>query len=241
MYKITILAFFSILFMACNSGKNDKTAVQQKDESGEEGWITLFDGHPLDSWHQYGQKSFTKRWKIADSVLFVDTSAKSDNMQGDLVSNDEYGNFDLKLEWKISKGGNSGILFYVHEDTTQFKQTFHSGPEMQIVDNEGHPDGKIKKHQAGDLYDMISCSSKMAKSIGEWNETEIRSLNGKLDFYLNGKHVVSTTMWDDNWNKMVAGSKFKAWPGFGTFKRGHIALQDHEDLVWFRNIRIKRL
>jgi hypothetical protein len=112
---------------------------------------------------------------------------------------------------------------------------------MQVVDNEGHPDGKIVKHQAGDLYDLIACSTKTVKPAGEWNEAEVKLQNGKLDLYLNGTNVVSTTMWDDNWNKMVKGSKFKEWPAFGTYKKGHIVLQDHGNMVSFRNIRIKTL
>jgi hypothetical protein len=112
---------------------------------------------------------------------------------------------------------------------------------MQVLDNDGHPDGKIIKHRAGDLYDLISCSKETVKSVGEWNDVEIKSLNGKLDFYLNGENVVSTSLWDDNWNKMIAGSKFKQWKGFGSFKKGKICLQDHDCGVWFRNIKIRKL
>ena len=99
----------------------------------------------------------------------------------------------------------------------------------------------ILKHRAGDLYDLISCSKETVKPALEWNQVEIKSVNGKLDFFLNGENVVSTTMWDDNWNKMIAASKFKQWPGFGTFKKGKICLQDHDCNVWFRNIKIKKL
>ena len=112
---------------------------------------------------------------------------------------------------------------------------------MQVLDNEGHPDGKIHKHRAGDLYDLIACSKETVKPHDEWNQVEIKLLNGKLDFFLNGENVVSTTMWDDNWNKMVANSKFKTMPGFAKFKKGGIDLQDHDCTVWYRNIMIKKL
>jgi Domain of Unknown Function (DUF1080) len=256
---VTLLMFLS----ACNNGSDsDKTEEKGKDSSTAktetvtatgaslsdqekaDGWQLLFDGQSTKGWHKYGGAPVGAAWKIADAVLYLDTSSKKDWQTangGDIVTDDEFENFDLKLQWKISPKGNSGVMFYVHEDTVKFKYTFESGPEMQVVDNEGHPDGKIIKHQAGDLYDMISCSKKTVKPVGEWNDVEIKSLNGKLDLYLNNEDVVSTTMWDNNWKKMVAGSKFKEWPGFGTFKKGGIALQDHGNMVSFRNIRIKKL
>lgn len=91
------------------------------------------------------------------------------------------------------------------------------------------------------MYDLISCSTLSVKPVGEWNDVEIKSSNGKLDLLLNGTNVVSTNLWDDSWKKLVAGSKFKEWPDFGTFKKGHIALQDHDYMVWFKNIMIKEL
>ena len=109
-------------------------------------------------------------------VFIPDTSSKKDWQTangGDIVTDEEFDNFDFKVEWKISPAGNSGLIFYVHEDTVKFKHSFESGPEMQIVDNDGHPDGKLIKHQAGDLYDLISCNKKTVKPISEWNQAEI--------------------------------------------------------------------
>jgi hypothetical protein len=110
-----------------------------------------------------------------------------------------------------------------------------------VLDNNGHPDGKIKKHRAGDLYDLISSSSEPVKPVGEWNQAEIKIDHAKLDLFLNGVNVVSTTLWDDNWNKLVAGSKFKSMPGFAKFHSGKIGLQDHGNEVWYRNVMIKKL
>lgn len=112
---------------------------------------------------------------------------------------------------------------------------------MQVLDNELHSDAKIHKHRAGDLYDLIASNKEMVKPAGEWNKAEIKSKDGQLKLFLNGTKVVSTTLWDENWKKLIAGSKFASMPGFGTFKSGKIALQDHGDEVWYRNIMIKKL
>ncbi|TDO19699.1 3-keto-disaccharide hydrolase [Pedobacter duraquae] len=193
----------------------------------------------IKGWHSYGQKTAGSGWREEKGVIHLDPKLKN-NDGGDLVTDKEYGNFELKLEWKVAPNANSGILFFVQE-TPEFKQTYSTGPEMQVLDNDGHPDGKINKHRAGDLYDLIKSSSEPVKAVGEWNKVVITSKNGKLEFTLNGVKIVSTTMWDDNWKALIAGSKFATWPGFGTFKKGRIALQDHGDEVWFRNISIKEL
>jgi hypothetical protein len=181
---------------------------------------------------------------VADGALYLDTTNKKDwqiEQGGDIVSDSAYDNFHLKLEWKIAKDGNSGIIFYIHEDTAKYEWPWHTGPEMQVLDNNGHPDSKIIKHRAGDLYDLISCSKETVKPAGEWNLAEIKSLNGKLELFLNGENVVTTQLWDDAWKKLVAGSKFKAYPDFGTYKKGKIGLQDHGNMVWYRNVMIRKL
>lgn len=247
MNKIVIILFSAVILYACSSSKttsmdafpNTLSAKEKRDN-----WQLLFDGQTLNGWHAYGKQTVGKAWKVQDGALYLDAASKktfTTNEGGDIVTNDEFDNFHLKLDWKISKNGNSGIMIYVKEDSAKYKMPYFTGPEMQVVDNEGHPDGKIFKHKAGDLYDLIASSKEMANPPGEWNHVEIIANNGKLDFYLNGEHTVSTTMWDDSWRTMIAGSKFKAWPDFGIFKKGRIDLQDHGDDVWFRNIKIKRL
>ena len=248
MLKILSIGIAASLLFACNSqdSKNNTDTMQTDSTKTVQAndWVTLFDGKTTNGWHKYGGGPVGSAWKIADGALYLDATDKENGKiknGGDIATNEEFENFDLKLEWKISKGGNSGIMFCVHEDTTKYKMPYETGPEMQILDNEGHPDGKIKKHRAGDLYDLISCSKETVKPVGEWNRVEIKLLNGQLDFFLNGENVVSTTMWDDNWNKMVANSKFKTMPGFATFRKGRVDLQDHDFTVWYRNIMIKKL
>ncbi|MGE6221653.1 3-keto-disaccharide hydrolase [Nubsella zeaxanthinifaciens] len=204
------------------------------------GFTPLFDGKTTTGWHTYGKDFVGKAWNVEDGVIHFDPKLKNKD-GGDLVTDKEYGNFHLKLEWKVAPKSNSGIIFFVHEDPAKYKQTYLTGPEMQVLDNEGHPDGKITKHRSGDLYDMIQSKSEPVKPVGEWNLAEIISDKGKLTLKLNGVKVVETTMWDDNWKNLIAGSKFAKWEGFGTYQTGKIALQDHGDEVWFRNIMIKEL
>lgn len=243
--KLAIPVAALAIFMSCNSAKKSSTETTTgtyKPETVENGWVSIFDGKTTNGWHSYGQEKAGANWTIVDGAIFFDTDKKESTgskSSGDLVTDKEYDNFHLKLEWKISRNGNSGIIFYVHEDTAKFKATYHTGPEMQVLDNDGHSDGKIIKHRSGDLYDLISSSIETVKPVGEWNQAEIIANNGKLDFVLNGSNIVSTTMWDDNWKKLVAGSKFKGMPGFSIYKKGRIALQDHGNMVWYRNIKIK--
>jgi uncharacterized protein YaiE (UPF0345 family) len=244
-----VIAFAAICFLqACNSADNKTTAVTPTPSSAPSadttGFVSLFDGKTTAGWHTYGKTTIGEAWKVADGTLYLDTTKKEGwqtSQGGDIVTAEEYENFDLKLEWKIAPNGNSGIIFYINEDTSKYQYVWKTGPEMQVLDNAGHPDGKLIKHRAGDLYDLISCSKETVKGPGEWNQVEIISNKGKLDFYLNGTNVVSTTLWDDSWKALIAGSKFKDMPGFGTYKKGKIALQDHGNTVWYKNIKIKRL
>lgn len=259
MQKLILAAAIFLSVTACNDngGSTTTTDTPKKPDSAttntttmlseaeqKEGWQLLFDGSSTKGWHKYGGAPVGAAWKVVDGTLHLAVSEKKDwqaQNGGDIVSDEEFENFHLKLEWKIDTCGNSGMMFYVNEDTTKYKYPWETGPEMQVLDNKCHPDSKIPKHRAGDLYDLISCSKETVKPALEWNLAEIKCVNGKLEFFLNGENVVTTQLWDDAWKKMVAGSKFSKMPGFGTYKKGRIALQDHGNNVWYRNVRIKRL
>ena len=234
---IIVIATISFSFSKKNIAENIQPNTLTAAEKNE-GWISLFDGKTTDGWHTYLKDKAGSAWNVEDGALHLNPKTKEG--RGDIVTSKEFTNFDLKVEWKISPKGNSGVIFLVKEDP-KIEESYESGPEMQVLDNDGHPDGKIPKHRAGDLYDLISCSKETVKPVGEWNQVEIVVNNGDLKLFLNGYNVVHTTMWDDNWRKMIAGSKFKEWPVFGTFKTGRIDLQDHGNEVWFRNIKIKNL
>jgi hypothetical protein len=243
MYKLILVAAATIAIVSCHSTKEAMTENKLTTEEKNDGWKLMFDGKTTKGWHKYGGNPVGSAWKVKDGELYLDTTIK-ENWQikdgGDIVSDEEYENFHLKLEWNIAKDGNSGIIFYINEDKSKYNWPWETGPEMQVLDNNGHPDAKIIKHRAGDLYDLITVSKETVKPPGEWNLAEIKCVNGKLDFYLNGENVISTTLWDDAWRKLVAGSKFKNMPGFGTYKKGRIGLQDHGNEVHFRNIKIRR-
>ncbi len=209
----------------------------------KKGWVSLFDGKSLKGWHVYGNKPVSATWFAADGMICLDPAKRTPGMKGsnDLVTDGEFENFHFKYDWKISKNGNSGLIFWVQEDTVKYKQTYHTGPEMQVLDNDGHPDGKINKHRAGNLYDLIAGKEGVVKPVGEWNTAEIICNKGKMEFILNGVSLLTTTYGDDNWKQMVAASKFKQWPDFGTVFKGHFALQDHGNEVCYRNIMIRKL
>ena len=222
------------------------TGTQHQSGSAS-GWQTLLQQNSTKGWHLYNQKTAGNFWKVKDGVLFPDKpnekQYKSEEI-ADLVTDNEYGNFELELEWKISEKGNSGIIFYVKEDK-KYEASYLTGPEMQVLDNgtptrPGHSDSRLYTHRAVDLYDLLA-SKEAVNPVGEWNKITLKSKNGKLDFYMNGVRTLSTQMWDQNWKDMIAISKFKYMPDFGKFKTGRIALQYHGDEVWYRNIRIRRL
>lgn len=206
-------------------------------------WRPLFNGKNLNEWKGYNQKGIPKGWAIENGILELNPQKDSlGNMEGaDLVTKQEFKNFELVLDWKISENGNSGIMFNVVEDP-KYGEPYLTGPEIQILDNEGHPDGKIPKHRAGDLYDLIACSKESVKKVGEWNHVLLISNQGHLQIYLNGNLSVETQMHDANWDSLVTGSKFKSMaPDFAKSDHGKICLQNHGNKVSFKNIRVKVL
>jgi hypothetical protein len=217
-----------------------KPAVVLSDSS----WISLFDGRYIGKWHVYGKNLPGGAWNTDSSCIHLKPGLKNGYQTlggGDLTTNDTFSNFDLKMEWKIGKKANSGIIIFVQEDIAKYKETWNTGPEIQICDKDSNEDAHSQKHEAGDLYDLIESRVMSAKPALEWNQVEIVSNDRRLDVYLNDVHIISTVLWDEHWNKLIAESKFRTMPGFGSYRSGHIALQDHGEEVWFRNIKIKNI
>jgi cytochrome c len=207
------------------------------------GWKLLFDGKSTAGWHNFNEKEVGSDWKVQNGTLILDGAKDKEGRflnGGDIVSDEEFENFELQLEWKISEGGNSGIFFNVVEDK-KFDAIWRTGIEMQILDDARHPDSRYEKHRAGDLYDLISCRYIAVKPAGEWNKARLIVKNNLVQHWLNGRKVVEYTMFNEHWKKLVASSKFKDMPDFGKAKKGRIALQDHNDKVWYKNIKIRKL
>lgn len=208
-----------------------------------EGWKLLFDGKTTNGWRNFKSDKISPAWKVSGGALTLDVTMKDGKRVeagGDIVTEGEYENYELSLEWKIQACGNSGVIFNVKEGDG-YNYVWKTGPEMQVLDNTCHPDAKIIKHRAGDLYDLISCKKETVKPAGGWNVAKIVSHQGRYEFWLNGEKTVEFTMHTPEWNQLVAGSKFKDMPDFGKFTSGRISLQDHGDQVWYRSIKIKEL
>ena len=231
MYKPISLLLVLVLFVSCK---------QKNTSQPTEGWIVLFDGSSLNNWRGYLKDGMPEEWSIEGDAMAFSPSGKSAN----IITKNTYTNFMLSLEWKISEAGNSGIFWGIHEDKS-LGQPYHSGPEIQVIDNEKHPDAKVKPkyHQAGALYDMVQPLQDVCKPAGEWNLCEIMidRNNNKGFAKLNGVLVAEFPLHGEAWDEMVANSKFKGWKHFGKYSTGHIGLQDHGDKVWYRNIKIKPL
>jgi hypothetical protein len=200
-------------------------------------WVTLFDGTNLDRWRGYKRQDVPASWKVQDGALaFVPSKEKG--ARGDLISKDQYGDFELEYEWKITPGGNSGVMWHVSEDQAA---PYETGPEQQVLDNARHADGKIPTHRAGALYDLVEPPADAARPVGEFNQARIVSRGPHVQLYLNGRQTADFDFASDAGKQTLAKSKFAKMPNFAKNSSGHIVLQDHDDTVYYRNIRIRPL
>ena len=221
----------------------------------KKGYIILFDGSCTKGWRGYGKEELPGRWSIDDGALKISGAGAGEAQEldgGDIIFAHKFKNFELSVDWKVSKGGNSGIFYLAQEIKDQY--IFISAPESQILDNENHVDAKLGvdgNRQSTSLYDMIPAVPQNAKPFGEWNNTTITVFKGTVLHAQNGVNVVEYHLWTPQWTEMLQASKFslKRWPlafellnsAGGANREGYIGLQDHGDDIWFRNIRIKIL
>lgn len=230
-----LIAASLMVFVAATASAQMQNQLTAKEKG--QGWHLLFNGRTTAGWHTYLKNEAGEAWKVTDNALQLDPSAQG---QGDLVTDKEYENFELSLEWKISPEGNSGVIFDIHEDPA-YHNTYDTGIEMQVLDDQKAEDNKKPNHLAGSLYDMQAPSVNAVKPAGEWNHARIWKKNGHLIFSLNGKDIINVQMGSPEWQRLLEQSKFKTWKGFAAYSKGKIALQDHGHVVAFRNIMIREL
>jgi len=240
--KNSILLLIMFLFLSNEKATNN--LIQKNDE----GWESLFDGKTLNGWHRYNRKGIKPIWTAKKGVLTFDPNLiqKGDYVH-DLVTDKIFKSFQLSIEWNISEGGNSGIFWGVQEGEN-LNKPYSSGPEIQILDNERHPDAKAnpKFHQAGALYDIVQPSKDVCKPAGQWNHVLLTVDHRKNEgsVVLNGTKIVEFPLTGEKWESLISNSKFGdkcEYKRFARLKSGKISLQDHGNKVSFRNIKIRRL
>jgi hypothetical protein len=259
LFNLIIIGFASIsLLAACSSGDTESETQETEsmqaeadvppntlsEQEIEDGWILLFDGESTDGWRGYGKDTFPESgWVIEDGTLKVEGAGTGEagGEGGDILFDQQFQNFHLSLEWKVSEGGNSGIFYLAQE--IEDRPIWHSAPEMQILDNANHPDamlGEDGNRQAGSLYDLIPADPQNFNGHGEWNKAEVLVYRGTVVHFQNGEPVVEYHLGTPAWEDMVNNSKFADYADvFGKMEPGYISLQDHGDDVWFRNIKIQ--
>jgi len=210
--------------------KPDSASGASASAGGE--WRTLFDGRSIEAWRGFRKDSVPAGWQVVDGALTRVGEA------GDLITRDQFGDFELTLEWKVAEGGNSGIMFRVAETADE---TYETGPEMQVLDDAHHKDGESRLTAAGSAYGLYAAPAGVVKPAGQWNAARIVVRGNHVEQWLNGTKVVEYELGSPDWEARVRNSKFKQWPGYGRAASGHIALQDHGDRVAYRNIKVRTL
>ena len=239
--KWRILILILCLLLACKTDMKDKNTTQTPQSPDEDGWEILFDGTSFDNFRGYLSKEMHPEWIIKQNAMeFIPGKEGGKN----IITKNTYTNFILSLEWKVEKGGNSGIFWNVVEDK-DYPEAYQTGPEVQVLDNDNHADGLHEDgtRTAGSIYDMIAYPKEHVNPADEWNlcvlEIDHKSNIGKVT--MNNNETIEFSLHGDSWGEIVTNSKFKDWKGFRKQYTGHIGLQDHSDKVWYRNIRIRVL
>lgn len=200
------------------------------DKEKEEGWELLFNGEDMSNFRNYNKEDLSDKWVVKDGAFTL-----TEKGGGDIVTKEKYGAFEFKIDYKISPGGNSGIMYHVQE--MDGKPPWHTGPEIQIQDNvEGHDPQK-----AGWLYQLYKADTDATNPAGEWNTIHIIITPDKCVHYMNGTKYVEYDKGSEDWDEKVAASKFSKFENFGKPTSGHINLQDHGNVVSFRNVKVKRV
>jgi len=216
---------------------SEKTVNTLSAQEKEGDWVLLFDGETLNGWRDFKSENIGDGWTVEDGSLVA--LGKGGDSGGDIITDSVYESFDLKLEWKILEGGNSGVFFHVLEE--DYPAVYATGPEYQLIDDIGFPEELENWQTSGANYAMHPPANTKIKPAGEWNTTEIIVEGPNVIHFLNGVKVVEYKLWTDEWNELVNNGKWDDYPDYGKAMNGHIGLQDHGSKIWFRNIKIKEL
>ena len=241
----------AVFLLACASGKGaqDSTTatirtstMQAAQESNKltdaerrDGWRLLFDGTSLDGWRQYQADSVPTAWRVIDGAIAKNVGTR------DIITRDQFGDFELSFDWKVATGGNAGVFYRA---TEEYERVYWSAPEYQLLDdpNAGAEGSGDRLRAAGSAYGLYSSPSGILKAANEWNTARIVALGGHIEHWLNGTKLLEYEAWSPEWEAKVKASKFNDWPNYGRAKRGHIGLQgDHRGDLALRNIRIREL
>ena len=223
-------------------GQEPNTLSKKEQKAG---WILMFNGKDFTGWRQCNGTAMPVNWVIEDNAMKVFTAEGKQpgtGAGGDILYGvKKFRNFELSIDWKASKMGNSGIFYNIREVPGQ--PIYYAAPEIQVLDNVDATDNKFPDRLAGSLYDMIGADSSTVNPAGQWNTIVIKVLDGKVTHTMNGTKVVEYELWTPEWDTLVVNSKFKTFPGFteGISKEGYIGLQDHGYPIWFRNLKIREL
>ncbi len=212
----------------------------EKNPDPRKEWISLFDGLSLNGWHHFNNTKEIKNWKIENAAL-VCLGAKGPSGSGDIITDRSFRNFELKWEWKVDNGSNSGVFYHVVEDP-KYKRAIETSPEYQIIDDVNFPAKLEDSQKAGADYAMYSPSdNKVLKPVGEWNTSRIIFKNGRVEHWLNGIRIIKFKAWTKAWQKLRSEGKWKEYSDYGLSPEGKIGLQDHGNKAYFKNIQIREL
>jgi hypothetical protein len=239
-YPLTLLLL--IFLWACQGSPetvdtaNNVVTAAETDAISSGEWVSLFDGQHTDAWRNF--KGEGLNWKVEDGLFTTEGN------QGDIITKDTYENFELEFEWKIERGGNSGVMFNVLEGD-EYDYTFETGPEYQLIDNDNYEEVHNYKLEPSQVtaanYALHTPKDHNLNPAGEFNTSRILVNEGHVEHWINGEKVVEYDLWSSDWEQAVAQTKFRDMPAYGKASSGHIALQDHGDIVWFKSIRIREL
>jgi hypothetical protein len=227
-----ILASMAIVAVAAGRPAGAQTPNVLSDAERKGGWLLLFDGKTTAGWHGYARTGIPAGWQVSDGAL------TRVGPGGDIVTDRKFTNFELRLEWKIAPGGNSGI-FYRGVERSRERPLYYSAPEMQVLDDARHPDGKSPLTSAGSVYGLYPAPRGIVKPANEWNAVRLVVRGNHVEHWLNDQQVVVYELGSSEWRARVKASKFAEWPEYGTAAEGVIGLQDHGDRVAYRNLKIR--